>query len=33
MAIAVDDRWRWLAMLLDLQPRQGYKSKITTLTT
>jgi hypothetical protein len=33
MAIAVDDRWRWLAMLLDLQLRQGYKSKITTLTT
>jgi hypothetical protein len=33
MAIAVDDRWRLLAMRLDLQLRQGYKSKITTLTT
>ena len=33
MAIAVDDRWRLLAMLLDLQLRQGDKSKITTLTT
>ena len=33
MAIAVDDRWRLLAMLMDLQLRQGYKSKITTPTT
>jgi len=33
MEIAVDDRWRFLAMLLDLQLLQGYKSKITILTT
>jgi hypothetical protein len=33
MEIAVDDRWRFLAMLLDLQLREGYKYKITILTT
>ena len=33
MEIAGDDSWRFLAMLLDLQLRQGYKSKITILTT
>ena len=33
MEIAGDDRWRFLVMLLDLQLRQGYKSKITILTT
>ena len=33
MEIAVDDRWRFLAMLLDLQLRQSYKYKITILTT
>jgi hypothetical protein len=33
MEIAVDDRWRFLAMLLDLQLPQSYKYKITILTT
>jgi hypothetical protein len=33
MEIAGDDRWRFLAMILDLQLLQGHKSKITILTT
>ena len=33
MEIAVDDRWRFLAMLVGLQLLQRYRSKITILTT